>query len=88
MHVCAETTHMSSAFNSESLDYARMHLPREPVEEATASDPMDLLIALEEQLMEDHGLTFMQAVRAGVIAQREAPLSPITTRKAKEKYHA
>lgn len=30
-------------------------------------DPLDLLIKLEEYLLEHHGLTFIQAIRKGLI---------------------
>lgn len=38
------------------------------VEDELAPDPLMLLIELEERLMAEHGMTFMQAVKAGVDA--------------------
>jgi hypothetical protein len=35
-------------------------------DESEFSDPLDFLIALEEHLMEEHNMTLMQAVKAGV----------------------
>lgn len=32
-----------------------------------SGDPLDFLIELEEHLMQEHNMTLMQAVRAGVI---------------------
>lgn len=34
---------------------------------AESGDPLDFLIELEEHLMQEHNMTLMQAVRAGVI---------------------
>lgn len=34
--------------------------------ESEFADPLDFLIALEEHLMEEHNMTLMQAVKAGV----------------------
>lgn len=32
-------------------------------------DPLELLIQLEEQLMEEHGHTFLTAIKAGIAAK-------------------
>ena len=37
---------------------------------AETSDPLDMLIQLEEMLMEQYGLTLMQAIAQGVIQKR------------------
>lgn len=34
---------------------------------AESGDPLDFLIELEEHLMQEHNMTLMQAVRAGVV---------------------
>lgn len=38
-------------------------------ESELAPGPLDALLELEDYLMAEHGMTFMQAVRAGVEAQ-------------------
>lgn len=36
---------------------------------AESGDPLDALIELEEQLMEEHDMTFLQAVKAGIVSK-------------------
>lgn len=42
----------------------RMSLIVDDIE--TARDPLDMLLEVEQYLLESHGMTFMQAVRAGM----------------------
>lgn len=34
-----------------------------------SGDPLDALIELEEQLMEEHDMTFLQAIKAGIVTK-------------------
>ena len=40
--------------------------------EAITSDPLELLIKLEERLIHDYGLTFIQACKLGVETKRKS----------------
>lgn len=58
---------LSSNYEEVSLEAMALELADH---ESTNLSPLDALLEVEEFLMREHGMTFMQAVRAGVDHQR------------------